>query len=219
MYITVNNVEIYYECVGEGKEVLFIPGNGTSFKYMKKLAKLLSEDYKVYLIDRRGQGKSTKNCDLSYDLNIQDIYEFIQQLSTTKPHVIGHSGGAIIAMMLCTKYNDIADKLVLCSGAANLEATNVKYLKRWNVYSKLGIIRPNILNMVLGQKDITESLKQLTSMTLALAGEKDIIKEEHTQTLASVIPNAKLKIYTGENHSSYITSAKCYKDILDFLNE
>ena len=219
MYVTANNVEIYYECVGDGKEVLFIPGNGTSFRYMKKLAKLLSNEYKVYLIDRRGQGKSTKKCHLSYDLNVQDIYEFIQQLNITKPHIVGHSGGAVITMMFGIKYSDIADKIVLCSGAANLENTNEKHLKRWTLYSKLGIINPNILNMVLSQKDITERLKEITVKTLVLAGKKDIINEEHTQTIASVIPNAKLKIYASENHSSYITNAKCYKDILDFLNE
>ena len=219
MYVTVNGVNIYYECLGEGKEVLFIPGNGTSFKYMLRLAKLLAREYKVYLIDRRGQGKSTKSCELSYDLNVQDIYEFIQCLNISKPYIIGHSGGATITMILLEKYDNIADKIVLCSGFTNNEVVNSKYIKQWKLYSKFGFINSNILNMVLEAIDITQSLKKIKVKTLVLAGQKDIINKENTQIIVNNIPNATIKIYAKENHSSYIVRVKCYEDILDFLHE
>ncbi|MBQ8044005.1 MAG: alpha/beta hydrolase [Clostridia bacterium] len=219
MYTTVNDVDLYYECYGQGDELLFIPGNGTSFKYMLRLAKLLSKEYKVYLVDRRGQGKSTKKCELSYELNVQDIYEFIQKLNITKPVIIGHSGGAVIAMALGLKYKHVVNKIILCSGATNLKATNPKYIKKWKLYSKFRIINPKIIDMVLAQQDLREGLKEITAKTLVLAGGKDIINREDTHTIARLIPDSKLKIYEKENHSSYITNTTCYKDIINFLKE
>ena len=218
MYVTVNNVEIYYECFGKGKEIIFIPGNGTSFKYMKKLALLLTKKYKVYLIDRRGQGKSTAKCELSYDLNVQDIYNFMQKLYIRKPYIIGHSGGAIVTMMLCINHMDIADKIVLCSGACNLDAVDNKYIKKWKMYSKLKLINPKLINMILNQKDLKDELFKINVETLVLSGKKDIISRENTQTIKNLISKSKLKIYDNENHSSYITNTRCFEDIYKFLS-
>lgn len=219
MYITVNNVKLYYECHGEGKPVLFIPGNGTSFKYMLNLAKLLANEYKVYLIDRRGQGKSTKKCDLTYELNVQDIYVFIQKLNIYKPHIVAHSGGAMIAMMLTAKHTNITDKIVLCSGTTSLQAIDEKTIKRWKMQAKFGIIPTKIINMALNFRDLKQTLNKITVNALILAGEKDIINSEDTNNIASLIPNAECKIYKKENHSSYITKTVCYKDIKNFLKE
>lgn len=219
MYITVNDITLHYECLGSGKEILFIPGNGTSYKYMVRLAKMIAKDYKVYLIDRRGQGKSSKKCKIDYELELKDIYEFIQALNLDKPYILAHSGGAAIAMMFVLKYSDKVEKLILCSGTTNVHGTSAKYIKRWKLYSKIGLINSRLLNMVLNQKDITKDILKITIDTLVLAGEKDIILKEHTHTIASKIPNCKLKIYDNQNHTSYITNATCYKDIMNFLKE
>ena len=219
MYIDINNVKLYYECYGKGKPILFIPGNDTSFRYMIRLARLLSKEYKVYLLDRRGQGRSTKKCELSYELNVQDIYEFIQKMNIIKPVIFAHSGGATITMMFAIKHKDIADKLILCSGATNLQGTIDKYLRRWKLYSKYNLINRDVINMVLNQKDITDNVREITAKTLVLAGEKDIIMKDNTQTIAEYISNTKLKVYENENHSSYIINTRCYRDIIDFLNE
>ena len=55
---------------------------------------------------------------------------------------------------------------------------------------------------------------------LILAGENDMIKEEHTRYLASKIPNSRLVIVPGENHGSYVVhSRKLYHLIKKFLAE
>lgn len=219
MYITINDVNIHYECFGQGKEIVFIPGNGTNFKYMIKLAKLLSKEYKVYLLDRRGQGKSSLNCKLSYELNAKDVYEFMKKLNILKAHIFGHSGGATIAMLFALENKDMVDKLILCSGATSLKGTNSKEIKKWNMYQKLRLINPKVLNMVLEQPDITNRINKITAKTLVLAATKDIITKEQTQTIASNINNSILKIYNNETHSSYIINAKCYNDVMSFLKE
>ena len=189
MYITVNDVTLHYECLGCGKEVVFIPGNGTNYKYMMHLAQMLANEYKVYLIDRRGQGKSSKKCKRGYELEVEDISRFIKVLNLDRPHILAHSGGATIAMMLAIKCASNIGKLILCSGATNAYGTNLKYIKRWKLYEKFGLMDGKLLNMVLNQKDITEGISKITTDTLVLAGEEDIISNEHTHTIANKIPN------------------------------
>lgn len=217
MYVTVNDVKLYYECLGQGEEILLIPGNGTSIKYMRHLARHLSNEYKVYLIDRRGQGKSTKKCDLNYELNTQDIYCFIQKLNILKPYIIGHSGGAVVATMFCIKHKGIARKLVLCSGATNIDSVSSKQIKNWKLCAKYHIINSKIIEMILEQPNLTDRLKEINIDTLVLAGSNDIINKENTQTIKRNIEKSKLIIYENHNHSSYITSAVCYNEIISFL--
>ena len=51
-----------------------------------------------------------------------------------------------------------------------------------------------------------------------LAGSKDVIKEEETRHIASVIPGAKLRILEGEGHGSYIVhQTKVGEIIRDFI--
>ena len=40
-----------------------------------------------------------------------------------------------------------------------------------------------------------KSLNKIESPVFVIAGEKDVIKREHTEMIAKEIPNAKLKIY------------------------
>ena len=115
MYINVNNVKIYYECSGNGRPIILLHGNTDNTRYMKHMANMLAKDYKVYLIDRRGSGKSDKNCILTYEETAKDIYEFIKKNNLESPIVLGHSGGARVAMQVAINYQDIVSKLILCS--------------------------------------------------------------------------------------------------------
>ena len=47
-------------------------------------------------------------------------------------------------------------------------------------------------------------LENINIPALIVAGEKDCVKEKETETIAKSIPNAELKILSGENHTSYI---------------
>ena len=58
MYITVNNMNLYYEVVGSGTPLVMIHGNGESHDIFDKAVEVLSKHYTCYLPDSRGHGKS-----------------------------------------------------------------------------------------------------------------------------------------------------------------
>lgn len=56
MYITVNNMNLYYEVVGSGTPLVMIHGNGESHDIFDKAVEVLSKHYTCYLPDSRGHG-------------------------------------------------------------------------------------------------------------------------------------------------------------------
>jgi pimeloyl-ACP methyl ester carboxylesterase len=49
---------------------------------------------------------------------------------------------------------------------------------------------------------------------LLTAGEKDMIRERHTKTVANAIPGSRLIILPGENHGSYIVHSDKMNEII-----
>ena len=63
-----------------------------------------------------------------------------------------------------------------------------------------------------------EDLQKITIPVHVLAGEKDVIKLEHTKLIADNIKNSTLEIIKNENHGSYIVhSEKLYEIIKKYI--
>jgi hypothetical protein len=61
-------------------------------------------------------------------------------------------------------------------------------------------------------------MKTIAAPALIMAGEHDLILEDHTRLIASNISGAELKIIPGEDHGSYIcNSSKLTVLLLDFF--
>ena len=222
MKIKVNGIELYYEISGEGKNVILLNPNSVHTKvFMNSIVKLFSKDFKVYCVDRRGCGKSTRDCELSYEESAKDIYERIKQLNIDKPIVIGFSGGATVAMHLAINYPESISKLVLCSGSAR--KVNIKSRK---IFETL-IWYPGKRNanrfwkLIDEAKEITENeLKSIKAKTLIVnGGTRDIIPISEAEFLASNIGNSRIMILESEGHCTYARKKYWYEDVKDFINE
>jgi pimeloyl-ACP methyl ester carboxylesterase len=58
--VKVSNIELYYECVGEGVPVVLVTGYGADLFAWALQAPELSQSYRVYMIDNRGVGSTDK---------------------------------------------------------------------------------------------------------------------------------------------------------------
>jgi len=77
------------------------------------------------------------------------------------------------------------------------------------------ITRNKLYKMMTKEPNIQlEELKKIVIPTYVLAGERDIIKKEHTKLIAENISNCKLKIIPNENHGSYIINSNKLYDII-----
>lgn len=222
MEIVVNNIKINYEIMGKGHPIILLNPNSTNTNAMKYIAKKLSQDFKVYIFDRRCCGKSEKNCYLSYEDSAKDVYEFIKKLNLNKQYLLGASGGATVALNVAISYPDSIGKLICCSGV-----------------SRMGIIKKPLYAKIIGKlpyypsKKTTEMFEKLNNAARTLTpddlrkikvptlvvngGKKDIVPIEEAEYISNSIKKSKLVILEKEGHFSYMIKCKWYYQLLDFL--
>ena len=219
MKILVNNVNLYYEEYGNGQPIILLHGNQETHEIFDKLIYNLKENYKVYAIDSRCHGKSENPIDISYDLMCDDIIDFIKKLNIEKPILYGFSDGGIIGLLIAIKEPDLLSKLII-SGANitpdvftpfDMLITKLFYFFTRSKYIKMMLDEPNIP---------LKDLQKITIPVHVLAGEKDVIKLEHTKLIADNIKNSTMEIIPKEKHGSYIIhSNKIYEIIKKYIFE
>ncbi len=115
---------IRYFVSGQGQPLILLHGFGGSSYSWRHVAKVLSSDYKVILIDLKGFGLSEKPLDDEYSPADQGhiIEEFIKENSLNNIILGGHSFGGAVAVMtflhLNKANNNPVNKLILIDSAA-----------------------------------------------------------------------------------------------------
>ena len=213
----VNGIKIYYEVYGEGRPLIMLHGNGESHHIYDGIADRLKDSFKIYLVDSRCHGNSSRNSSISYSLMASDIEELIKALGINNPIIYGFSDGGIIALMLAINKRVGLEKIIISGANLNpnglddrtiMEALN-DYKMTNNSLSRLMLLEPNIKPY---------ELKEITIPVHILAGENDVVKYEHTSLIYSSITNATLEIIKNENHYSYVMdNNKLYSVLIKYL--
>ena len=217
MRIKVNNIELYYEKYGKGRPIILIHGNQESHKIFDKLIEKLKSNYEVFAIDSRCHGKSENPKEISYNLMCDDIIEFIKELNIEKPILYGFSDGGIIGLLVAIKEPDLLSNLIISGANINPDVFTTFDLlltKLFNFFT-----RSKYIKMMLKEPKIPiEDLQKIIIPVHILAGEKDVIKLEHTELIVNNIQNSTLEIIKNENHGSYIIhSDKLYGIIKKYI--
>ncbi|POY40729.1 alpha/beta hydrolase [Flavobacterium alvei] len=223
-YVAVNGVKLFYEIYGEGEPLLMIHGNGGSFSCFENQVKEFSKHFKVILVDCRGRGNSTyqKGIELTFDLQVQDINLFLDQLNIPKTNILGWSDGGIIGLLLALKHPEKVNKLVTSGanifpeGVIDFEDMKKTVLdlenKNKNHENDLAIDLNN-LDLKYPNLNFTD-LNLIESKTLIIAGDHDMIKGEHTLKIYESIPNAQLAILPNSSHSALIENSTLFNEIV-----
>lgn len=79
----------------------------------------------------------------------------------------------------------------------------MKFFRLWSHFD-----RSDKMRIMMREPDITDDmLKSIRVPTFVTAGEKDVIKPEHTRHIAETVPGAALKIFPKAGHSGYIMNS------------
>jgi pimeloyl-ACP methyl ester carboxylesterase len=206
MTVNANNITIHYTQTGSGPPLLLLHGNGESQKIFRTAAAALGEHYTVYCPDTRSHGQSSRVKELHYADFAEDAAAFIRALGLERPALYGFSDGGITGLLLAIAHPELLSKLIV--SGANLHPGGLKP----------GVLAVMKLLAALTRKDkfhLCQREPNIVPVQLAgirlpvwvLAGEKDVIREEHTRRIAGAIPEAKLKILSGESHGSYVNNS------------
>lgn len=103
-----------HELGSKGEEIVIIHGLFGSSDNWLSIARVLAQNYKVYLIDQRNHGKSPQSDEWDYMVMAQDLHEFIEQKQIKHPIILGHSMGGKTAMQYaCTYFPSKIQKLIV----------------------------------------------------------------------------------------------------------
>ena len=213
MFLEADGINFYYEVTGSGPALILAHGNGEDHTVFDRLVPRLAEHFTVYAVDSPGHGKSRKPASYHYGGMANAFAALIEALGLERPAFCGFSDGGIIGLILAMERPNLLSKLTVCG--ANLTPGGLKAPWRLLYQAKHLFTRDPLHFLMLTEPQLTESdLKRIAVPTLVLAGERDVIKESETRTIAEAIPGAELQILPGETHDSYVVhSAK----LLPFL--
>lgn len=214
-FAEVNGIRLYYEIYGKGQPLVLLHANGGNIMTMSHQIYYFSKSYRVIAIDSRGHGKSGRDAKpLDYELMASDVVALMDELKIASTHIVGWSDGGILGLLIASQHPKRVAKLAIMGANLNPKGAHdwaqswvakedrkvARMIKEkdssrdWEIYQQQ-------LDLMGKQPNIPiASLKTITAPTLVMAGDKDIIRGEHTQLIFDSIPKAQLCIFPGATH-------------------
>ncbi len=229
----VNNLNISYQVAGEGDAVLLLHGWGAEAASFQPVFEWLAQSHTVYALDLPGFGKS-QIPPTAWDTSdyAQFVKAFLEEFCIPKVHLIGHSFGGRISIILSAEHPEKVDKLILVDSAGIRPPRTTKYYLRVGIAKvgkllrrsgKPGIWLANAMSARAGSKDYQEAgemrttlvkvvnqdlralLPRISASTLLVWGEHDKdTPVSFGRIMEQEIPDAGLVILKEAGHFSYL---------------
>ena len=230
-YFDVRGFKMYVETYGDGQPLVLIHGNGGSMKQFKNQIPFFAKKYKVIAADSRAQGKSQDNGDsLSYEMMADDYAALLDAMKIDSAFVTGWSDGGINSLLLASRHPRKVKKLVVAS--ANLwsdstamqdiffELTKPAYtdLKIKQVRTDAEKKEWKLTRMMVEEPHIPLSdINKIRCPALVIAGDHDLVKEEHTMLIYKNIPKAYLWILPNSGHRTLMSYKEDFNKTVDIF--
>ena len=105
---------LYSKIEGSGKPLLILHGFlGMSDNWKSLGVQFASDGFQVHLLDLRNHGRSFHSDEFSYELMVQDVYDYCKTNNLEKINIIGHSMGGKTAMLFAVTYPEMIEKLIV----------------------------------------------------------------------------------------------------------
>lgn len=229
----INNLNISYQVAGEGDVVILLHGWGGEAASFQPVFEWLSASHKVYALDLPGFGKSEipptawNTSDYAHF-----VVAFLETFRIPKAHLIGHSFGGRISIIVSAEHPEKVDKLILVDSAGLKPRRTAKYYirvgtakigKQLRRFGKYGSLVANTISKRAGSKDYQEAgemratmvkvvnqdlrslLPQIAASTLLIWGENDTdTPVAFGQIMEKEIPDAGLVVLKEAGHFSYL---------------
>jgi len=210
-YVHLPDANIYYEVYGSGKPLLLLHGNNASISSFYKQIPVLAKSYRVIAVDTRGQGKSTDKttAPFTYEKFAEDMKLLMDSLHIKETNIIGWSDGGNTGLIMASKYPSSVVKLITVGAVISPDGIEQSLFDKLQISSSKNNmkdqnqlnINQRLLALLVNEPHITtEDLKQIKAQVLVIAGEKDVVKREHTKEIVDRINNAKLLIIKDATH-------------------
>jgi len=120
-FVETKHGQIYYWTAGQGEPILLIHQSSSSSEEYAGMVPYLADKYQVISYDWSGHGNSDDpNQELGVEEYTDNALAVLRHLNIENCHVLGHHGGALLAMNLAYLFPDQIQKVML-SGTSGLK--------------------------------------------------------------------------------------------------
>jgi len=226
--------QFYYETYGKGVPLLLIHGNGQSIASFKHQIGEFSLHHRVIAMDSRGQGKSPLGgAVLTYEQMAEDSNALLDHLALKNVDVLGWSDGGIIGLLLAIHHPDKVGMLAVMGaniapeGAYPWAVDGIIRVRKRLEAQAAGAKDPQALRLQLQLLDLLgnqphiplSDLAKIQIPTLVMAGDRDVIRDEHTLSIFHAIGQSQLAIFPGATHMIPEDDPALFnKTVLDFFD-
>lgn len=208
----------YFPADPQAPTLILLHGNGENHTYFIKQIPAFSPHFRLVLMDTRGQGQSTGgDGELNFSVFAADLLALMDHLQIAKAHLLGFSDGGNLALTFALAHPERVQSLIL--NGANLEPGGVKLSTQLPIVLGYGCCRllspfshkarqnGALLGLMVNHPHIPpQALAALTMPALVIVGERDMIRDRHSQIIARSLPNAQFVRIPGGDH---FCAAKC----------
>jgi len=230
-FAEVNGIKLYYEIYGSGDPMVLIHGNRQNIAALKEQIRHFATDYKVIVADSRGHGQSGLETNhLTYVQMMEDWNSLLEHLQISNTNIFGWSDGGILGLLLAIHHPEKVKKMAIMGANLRPDETAVyswtKPILQQDLSNTIEMIakkdsskdwnkRKQLLNLLMTQPNIeTKSLHSIQAPVLVVAGDRDVIKEEHTLEIFQNINNSHLAILPGNTHFAPVTHPQLFNTML-----
>jgi pimeloyl-ACP methyl ester carboxylesterase len=213
--VDVRGLPTYVETSGEGPAVLFLHGAAEWIGYSEDFVACLARTYRVVQPERQGHGRTPdRPGDLTYAGMTEDTLALIEAMDLDRPHLVGFSDGAIIAIETAMARPDLVGKVVAIApnlSVAGLtdealqwlrdvtpdtwDAERPKHHRDWPVFGQ------KVIDMMRREPEVPlRDLARIGTPVLVIGADRDMIRLEHLVAIHRAIPGAQLGIVPGASH-------------------
>ena len=236
-YVQLGAVRTWYDDHGEGEPLVLMHGGLTDSRFLEPNLGPLAERFHVYTPDRRGHGRTPDaEGPITYQLMADDTIAFLDQVVGGPAHLVGHSDGAVVAMLVAMQRPDLVRRLVMISGGFDKsgEAAPDMEFDSDEVVQFLGpaygevspdgeahfpVLAGKVAEMARNEPHVDPAeLARITARSLVMYADDDLMTLAHAVAMFDALPDAELAVVPGTSH--FLTQEKPHLVnalLLDFL--
>jgi pimeloyl-ACP methyl ester carboxylesterase len=236
-YVQTGVVKTWYEKHGSGEPLVLLHGGLVDARWWEPNLAPLAERFHVYIPERRGHGHTPDvPGPMTYQLMTDDTIAFLETVVGEAADLMGHSDGAVVAMLVAMQRPKLVKRLVMISGGFNKRGEanpdtewDVDLMDRFlgPAYGEVSPERRDHFKVVAtkaGEMGAAEpnmeaaELAKVTQRALVMFSDDDLMTLAHAVEMYDALPNAELAIVPGTSH--FLTQEKpglVNAIVLDFL--
>ncbi len=212
------------EVSGKGRDLVLLHGGAGGISDLADLRALLQAGRRIIAPDQRAHGRSPDLGELTYAAMAADTATLLDDMGVRNADVVGWSDGGVVALFLTRDRPDLVRRAAPISAnvswappaPAAMADASLEWLRNAtaaDITAPPG--RDELPGGTDGWSSVVEKLKAmwqadpginlrdlagLTRPILYLAGDRDLVRTEHTVAMFEATPDAQLAIVPGADH-------------------